>query len=76
MGDEDIQKSYGHYYIDLKTRSGVASALYHVIFIFRRIVFVAIVMLSRDHPEYQLMAHIAMTLAVVVYLAHVRPFIQ
>jgi hypothetical protein len=68
LDDKDTKLQYGHYYVDLKTRDGIITALYHVIFILRRIVFVIAMMYFRKHPEYQLLVHIISSFAIVVYL--------
>ena len=50
LDDHDIKSSYGHYYVDLKT-THVSQALYHVIFICRRLIFIMILFFMKDHPE-------------------------
>ncbi len=41
LANEAVRQDYGHYYVDLKIGSR-AQAIYHVIFLLRRVVFVLI----------------------------------
>ena len=75
LDDFDIRRSFGHYYVDLNTRSGVPSSIYHVVFIFRRIVEICNIMFMKGYPQYQLMIHILITLSMVGYIAHSKPFL-
>ena len=41
LANKAVREDYGHYYVDLRTGSR-AHALYHVIFLLRRVIFVLI----------------------------------
>ena len=73
LADDEMSENYEHYFVDLDIlRRG--QVLYHVVFVLRRLLFCVILFWAEGYPNTQLALHIALTLLMILYVAHFRPF--
>lgn len=67
-----IKEKYGFIYEGYKTDK-FATAIFQVVFMIRRIIFVMIIILLKEQSGMQTILNVALTLVYIVYLAHYKP---
>ena len=73
--DQDFFKAYGSLCEEIRFEHKLA-LLFNLLFLLRRVVFILTVTLLVDYPVLQLQVFMLMSLLMLIYLVHVKPFTE
>ena len=73
LEDPEITEKYGFLYEGLSTKT-LAQSLYHLAYIFRRTLFVIILIFLADYNGIQLICQVQLTLFYAIYFGGTKPF--
>ena len=73
LNNPDFEKKYGFIFTDLSTKTP-EQAIFHLVYMIRRIIFVLIITFLDNMCFFQIIAHTVLTILYTIYILAIRPF--